>query len=63
LFPDETTNISGFLVKSENDAGKGQAIYGGIKGDTPEMGNNRRAIARRNELDGRNDLVPQVLSN
>jgi hypothetical protein len=56
--------LSGFLGTSEAGVGKDkQAMYDGIKGDTPEMGKKRRAIAKRNELDGRRGLVPQVLSN
>jgi hypothetical protein len=58
LFSDETTNTFTFSRNSRDWDREGQAIYDGIKRDTPEMGNNRRAIAKRNELDGRKDLVP-----
>lgn len=63
LFSDETTSTFRSSGGKWDSKREGQAIYDGIKGDTPEMGNNRRAIARRNELDGRKGLVPQVLSN
>jgi hypothetical protein len=55
---------SGSWSAEEKECGRGgQAIYGGIEGDTPEMGENRRAIAKRNEYDGTRGPVPQVLSN
>jgi hypothetical protein len=55
---------SGFWSAEEEEwCREEQAIYGRIKGDTPEMGKNRRAIVKRNESDGKRGPVPQVLSN
>jgi len=60
----EQPTPSGFWSAEENEWSRGgQAIYGAIEGDTPEMGKNRRAIANRNESDGKRGPVPQVLSN